>query len=162
MEEESTKAEQTSTMVIGIGNSLRSDDGVGCRIAERLSADIGDRESVTVRTGMQLVPELVSDVAMAGAVIIIDATFDVPAGEWRVRKARPGKERCSTSHILSIETLLRLALDIYDYCPTCELVCVGVGSIDCGEDLTPAVSRAAAEIVTWMKARLDAHPHAPA
>lgn len=61
------------TLILGIGNTILSDDGVGCRVAQRLEERLKGRPDVTVKetslSGMSLLEE------MAGyeRLIIIDA-----------------------------------------------------------------------------------------
>ena len=59
-------------LCIAIGNSLRGDDGVAHRIAERLERSAG----VEVRSVLQLAPEDASEVAHAEVVVFIDADVD--------------------------------------------------------------------------------------
>lgn len=66
------------TVLIAVGNMLRRDDGVACRVLELLKVPDG----VVVRSCHQLAPEMAEDIAAADAVIIIDA--DVAPGEPRL------------------------------------------------------------------------------
>jgi hydrogenase maturation protease len=67
-------------LVIGIGNPLRGDDGVGALLAEQAAvltaADRGG--SVAVRSVQQLTPELAAELAHLDAVLFIDA-WSAPA-----------------------------------------------------------------------------------
>jgi hydrogenase maturation protease len=57
-------------LVIGIGNRLRGDDGVGGLLAEQAGAMAG---AVSTRTVHQLTPELAADLAALQRVLFIDA-----------------------------------------------------------------------------------------
>jgi hydrogenase maturation protease len=62
-----------NTLVIGYGNSLRGDDGVGPLVAEQVAEwNLPDVRSLSVH---QLTPELASEMALAKTVIFIDAYF---------------------------------------------------------------------------------------
>lgn len=63
----------TAGLVIGIGNPLRSDDGVGVFLARESKAHCGQSQSVVVRSAHQLTPELVLELARAKRVLFIDA-----------------------------------------------------------------------------------------
>jgi hydrogenase maturation protease len=69
-----------SDLVIGIGNPLRGDDGVGWWLARRAQARgrgrgraPGTRPAATVRLVPQLTPELALEVATARRVLFVDA-----------------------------------------------------------------------------------------
>lgn len=59
------------TLVIGYGNQLRGDDGVGPQVAEQLAAE--HCPEVDVKIVQQLTPELAADIAQAEVVWFVDA-----------------------------------------------------------------------------------------
>ena len=61
------------TLIIGYGNPLRGDDGVGWEVASRLAATIPE-EAAHIMTVHQLTPELAESVSEAELVIFIDAS----------------------------------------------------------------------------------------
>ena len=64
-------------LVIGIGNTLRQDDGVGWRVAEALAARVeaGALVGLEALAVQQLTPELVEPIAAAGALVLVDAVI---------------------------------------------------------------------------------------
>ena len=60
-------------LVIGYGNALRTDDGIGWHVAERL-ADDARLDGVMVIQRHQLTPELALDISRADLVVLIDAS----------------------------------------------------------------------------------------
>jgi hydrogenase maturation protease len=64
-----------ASLVIGYGNDLRSDDGAGRVVADRIEA-MGFR-GVKVRSVHQLTPELALDIADANTVVFVDASVEV-------------------------------------------------------------------------------------
>lgn len=72
-------------LVIGIGNSLRGDDGVGWWLADRAERL---RPAPRVLAVQQLTPELCGVLAEAGRVLFIDACLVAPAVAGR-RRASP-------------------------------------------------------------------------
>ena len=66
-------------LVVGYGNPLRGDDGVGWRVAERLAAD-QRLDGAAVLQRHQLTPELALDISAVSLVVFIDASRDLPPG----------------------------------------------------------------------------------
>ncbi len=61
-----------AALVIGIGNPLRGDDGVGWRLLEELET-AGPPEGCVLRRVQQLTPELAAEVAAVRRVLFVDA-----------------------------------------------------------------------------------------
>jgi Ni,Fe-hydrogenase maturation factor len=74
-------------LVIGYGNTLRRDDGVGVRAAEMMAADARFTD-VEVLTAYQLTPELSLDIATASLVVFVDADVRGLPGSIEVRELR--------------------------------------------------------------------------
>jgi len=72
-------------LVVGYGNTLRGDDGVGPRVAELLAADPRLAGAV-VLARHQLTPELAADIAEAALVVFIDASENGKPGEISIRR----------------------------------------------------------------------------
>ena len=125
-------------LVIGYGNTLRRDDGVGRCVAETLIADarIPDAD---IRSVHQLMPELALDISRASVVVFIDATFDLAAGEHDVEPVAPGGTVSSWTHHVGPEALSDLARQLYGEAPKMFNVRVGIADAELGEGLTPAV-----------------------
>ena len=70
-------------LVIGFGNTLRSDDGVGRYAAERLATD-GRLTGATVIAVHQLAPELAIEVARADLLVLVDAGRGPAPGTFTV------------------------------------------------------------------------------
>ena len=64
-------------LVIGYGNPLRGDDGVGWRVAEEAAALLPD-PPVTVLTVQLLTPELADPISRSDLLILIDAAAEGP------------------------------------------------------------------------------------
>ncbi len=97
-------------LVIGYGNTLRSDDGVGVWVAGRIAAL--HLPYVDVRTYHQLYPELAADIVQYDTVIMVDASFS--SEPIIVRKIIPlPASSPSTNHNVSPEMLQQLAGEMY-------------------------------------------------
>lgn len=134
-------------LIVGYGNSLRSDDGVGRQAAERL-ADDPRLAGATVLQCHQLTPELALDVSAASLVVLVDARSGPPAGTVTItRVERAGRAGAAWSHHLDPPTLVELAHELYGRAPDVLLVSCGVGSLELGDRLTPDVAEALPRLV---------------
>ena len=84
----------TALLVIGYGNALRTDDGVGWHAARLLAGDPRLADVVVVAEH-QLAPELAFDLSLASLVVLLDASTETPAGTVRDRSA--DHARCTTT-----------------------------------------------------------------
>ena len=105
---------ETEVLVIGYGNTLRGDDGVGPRVAEA----VGKLHLPGVRTLTcpLLTPELADLVSRAGKVIFVDAAVDAPKTvQWR--ELQPNETSQLLAHAADPRTLLALARDVFGRAP---------------------------------------------
>jgi hydrogenase maturation protease len=143
-------------LVVGYGNPLRSDDGVGPAVAERLMAD-PRLDGAEVRTAHQLTPELALDASEVDLLVLIDAADGVPPGEVVVRDlAEGGREGIADggsagraeeagpplTHHVDPASIVALAAELWGSSPRTVLVGVGPVSFELGETLTPVVEAA--------------------
>jgi hydrogenase maturation protease len=141
-------------LVIGYGNALRTDDGVGWHAARLLAAD-PRLDGVVVLARHQLAPELALEMSAATLVILVDASTATPPGTVTGRRlAEPGgvdgepgpggspAGPGASSHHVDPELLLALARELYGTAPEVVVVSVGVAEMGPGESLTPPVAAA--------------------
>ena len=141
-------------LVIGYGNTLRGDDGLGPRVAALLEADkrlLGAR----IVARHQLVPELAAEFAEADLVILVDASESVAPGEVAVRRldeeigtgerlggaAGPAPSSTWTHHV-DAASLLALARELLSATPEAYVVAIGAESMELGDGLSAAAERA--------------------
>jgi len=129
-------------LIVGYGNVLRTDDGLGRRAAELLEKD--PRLDGAMIVGChQLTPELALDVGGADLVVLVDASHGPAAGTFTVdRVEATGNRQTAISHQLSPAGLVDLACELYGRAPDVFLVSVGVESFDFGDRLTAVAERA--------------------
>jgi hydrogenase maturation protease len=131
-----------SSLVVGYGNPLRGDDGIGWVIAERL-ADDPRMAGVEVVARHQLTPELALDVSRVDLVVLVDARSGPPAGSLAIEQVDPSSSSGTTwSHHVSPASLVALARELYGRAAEVRVVSVGAGSLDVGEGLSPLVQAA--------------------
>jgi hydrogenase maturation protease len=119
-------------LVIGYGNELRRDDGLGPRLARSIEALAFP--NVRVLTCHQLNPELADPISQAGAVVFIDAAI----GRVRVRveKLAPATHSEGRAHCSAPTELLLLAKRIWNRCPTSWWITVPAFDLTFGEGVS--------------------------
>ena len=132
-------------LIIGIGNTLRRDDGIGVVTVERLNETLHD-SGVEILIRQQLTPELAQDISEADKVIVIDADQGETPGEVNERRITPMKDQVFT-HKLDPATLLACSRELYGKCPETFLITVTGESFDFGDRLSPAAAEALPEVI---------------
>ena len=126
-------------LLIGIGNPLRSDDGLGWAVAAMLAQD-GDTD-YDIQTVHQLTPELAQWMVAADLVVMIDASYEGEPGDLRIRpvslSAQPG---AVGTHYATPEELAALTAGIYGYCPAVVVVTMTGVDFSMGERLSSVVA----------------------
>jgi hydrogenase maturation protease len=147
-------------LVVGYGNTLRGDDGVGWHAARRLAAD-PRLEGATVLARHQLTPELATDIASASLVVLVDASIAGAPGSVSVRWIRPRPDRPPAwSHHLDPEALAGLAGALYDAVPPMAVVSVASTSLAVGDRLSATLERALPEVVETVTRVVEEHRRA--
>ncbi|MBI4971456.1 MAG: hydrogenase maturation protease [Candidatus Omnitrophica bacterium] len=131
-------------LVVGYGNSVRSDDGIGLYIAERLGAL--RLSAVDVIVTQQLVTELVESFGLYSKIIFVDARQDGP--EIHLRKLDVSKSfEMPVSHHLGPEVLVLLAAQIYHSHPQIYICTVRGENFDYGTEISESVRQRAEEAI---------------
>ena len=141
-------------LMIGYGNPLREDDGVGWAAADLLRAELPAARARCIACH-QLMPELAEPVSLAGAVLFVDARASGAPGALEIRPLAPDTELLAgMTHMLGPGALLALAERLYGRCPPAQLATVVGVSFGYGEGLSPAVRAALPELVARARALL--------
>ena len=101
-------------LVIGYGNELRGDDGVGPKVAAAVEAL--HLPGVRTLICQQLSPEHAEPVSQARLVVFVDAAVDAPR-EVQFRKLEPAGSSQLMAHAADPRTMLALARDVFGHCP---------------------------------------------
>ncbi len=131
----------TRILIIGIGNPLRSDDGLGWSVAQELLREI-QRDDVRVVAAHQLTPEMAEQVSRAETVIFIDSSRTGKPGSVRRQPVLPTQSAGHLSHDLSVPDILAVAQELYGCSPTAYMITVTGESFATGDRLSPKVSAA--------------------
>ncbi len=127
-------------MILGYGNPLRSDDGVGYQIARALLADRLSAD-VAVVAAQQLTPEMSQQISEVDRVLFIDAAQHGQPGTITV-SAVSGAPSILDPHEISPALLLQLAHDLYGRAPRAHVMTVAAHSFETGDTLTEQVTAA--------------------
>jgi len=139
-----SKNQSAGFLVIGYGNTLRGDDGVGPRVAEAIEKLNLPR--VRTLICQQLSPEYADPVSRAQTVVFVDAAVDAPR-EVQLRKLEPGESSQLMAHAADPRTLLALARDVFGHAPQAWWLTIPAVKLDFSEALTPEAQRGFAEAV---------------
>ena len=138
-----------TTLVLGIGNNLLTDEGVGIHVVRYLEAHHSGEPGLTYLDGGTLSFTLAEPIAAHDNLIVVDAArFGEPAGTVRCLEGRD-MDRYLTGNRQSVhEVGLTDLLDIArlsDTLPALRaLVGIEPASLDWGENPSPAVAHAIA------------------
>ena len=140
------------TLVLGLGNPILSDDGVGIRIAQELKSSL-DQEDITVMEASIAGLDFLDSLAPYDRVIIIDAiqTGDGKAGQiYRLElEALDATKHASSPHDVNLATALELGRRLGIPLPE-EIVIFAIEVEDVttfSEKCTPEVEQAVPEAV---------------
>lgn len=144
-------------LIIGYGNPLRGDDGIGQAAAQALT-DAPAINCAHVIACHQLMPELAECIATADLVIFVDAAADIQPGSVVVRKIQ-GTSALSSglAHTADPVALLDLARRLYGRSSAAFLVTVGISSFALGEGLSEVVAAALPEAVATVRRLVSEH-----
>ncbi len=151
-----------TTLVVGLGNPILGDDGVGWRVAESLRADLDDPDVEVLCLslgGMALMEHLagyrrclIVDAVVSGAEI--GAVQRMTAAEMADRSSH----HTASVHDLSLTSALALGRQLGVYLPD-EIQVIGIEAapeFEFGETLSAAVARAIPEATRQIQAWLAA------
>lgn len=142
-------------LIIGYGNPLRGDDGVGWRVVEdvqRRKAEGGRQnealQSVEAVAYHQLMPELAESISRVEQVVFVDAAVGEPAGAISVqivqsRKPQPG----AFTHHVDPAGLLAYAEMLYGRVPIAHLVTINADRMGYEETLSPVIEGVVPELL---------------
>jgi len=140
-------------LVVGIGNPLRRDDGLGPFLAAKIRK--WELPGVKVREAHQLAPELAMDVAEAENVLFVDATLgDLELRELQAQQA----SATSLGHALGPEDILRLSQLVEGRTPRAWLAAIPASDFSYGEGISRPAHRLARRALRMIRSLLSLCP----
>ena len=138
-------------LVIGYGNPLRADDGLGWIVAQQLRRDLTEQRvpaDVVVLAEHQLTPELAEPIRRARLVVFVDARQGNRPGLIDCRAVVPaGDGALAFSHEVDPPSLVALARLLYGARPTAVVVSVDGDDFGYGMSLSPVVQATVPQVV---------------
>lgn len=141
-------------LLIGCGNTLRRDDGVGVETAETIARL--NLPGVNVIARHQLVPELAAPISEADAVVFVDADASGRT-KTRLSPLKPAAAGRILAHAADPDSLLALSEQLFGRCPKAWILAIPVEDLGFGFGLSPRSERrlrAAVELIRELAARL--------
>jgi hydrogenase maturation protease len=135
-------------LVIGYGNTLRSDDGVGPRVASEVEK-LG-LPGVSTMICDLLTPELADPISNADTVVFVDAAVDAPR-EVLLRPLAPADSSQIMAHAADPGTMLALARDVFGHAPRAWWLTIPIQNIAIGDQFSAFAERGLAVALEKIK-----------
>jgi hydrogenase maturation protease len=136
-------------LLIGIGNTLRRDDGAGAAVAEQ----VHERRFVRKLITHQLFPEHAELLHAFQHVVFIDAALDVFSVQFDEIHAE--KSHPILGHHCDPSWILQTTKELFGHSPHAHLLRVPVHDLGFGEGFSENTNREIAVAVEWIEAWLD-------
>lgn len=136
------------TLVLGIGNTLLTDEGVGIHVLQALEPKLAHLPDVTLLDGGTLSFTLAGPIEEADALIVVDAAnIRTKPGEWALLEGEEMdaflmSNRKSTVHEVGLTDLRAIAILAGHWPEKRAMLAIQPDVIDWGETPTPAVAAA--------------------
>ncbi|RJP33404.1 MAG: hydrogenase maturation protease [Candidatus Omnitrophota bacterium] len=126
-------------LIIGYGNPLRGDDGLGWVAARRIEKEFAGEE-MRVITSHQLTPELALDVSQADLVLFIDASMVGTPGAFVCQPIAAAKsDQLAMTHHFEPANLFAFSQELYGGHANAFLLSIVGDCFDYVERLSPVV-----------------------
>jgi hydrogenase maturation protease len=131
-------------LILACGNTLRSDDGVGPRLAEWAEERFHVNDDVRVVSRQQWTPDLAAEIAAAESVLFVDSSIKSLPGHVGLIPVEPHSEpNGSPTHHMNANELMGLARELFgSHSAHSMLLTVGAGSTELGETFSERVEAA--------------------
>lgn len=139
---------KTRTLVLGIGNTLLTDEGVGVHVLQALESELGHLPDVTLLDGGTLSFTLAGPIEEADALIVVDAAnIKTEPGGWTLLKGEEMdaflmSNRKASVHEVGLTDLRAIAILAGHWPEKRAMLAIQPQTIDWGEHPTPVVAAA--------------------
>ncbi len=104
-----------SILILGIGNSGRSDDGLGWAFCDQLPSRVKSMVEISYRYQLQI--EDAAYISEFDQVVFVDATCDAEVKKVKWERVEPKQVFEFSTHALSAETIVSLCNQLYNKAP---------------------------------------------
>lgn len=144
----------SETLIIGYGNTLRGDDGVGRYLADQIAELCWPH--CRVLSVHQLTPELAAAIAVVDQVIFIDAhPVESPSSSIQIQTIQPTDDPSTLTHHSSPAALLTLAKVLYGKTVNAWWILIPAVNFDYGETLSPVTQAAQREALAKIQSLVN-------
>ena len=153
------------TIILGLGNPILSDDGVGNRVAQELEGKLAQRQDVTVIETSQSGLSLIDLLAGYDRAIIVDAIQTAEGKAGQIYRLTPDAfnetRHVSSPHDVNFATALELGSKLGIAMPKQIIVhAIEVSDINnFGEEFTPRVKQAIPRCIKLIIKELNGNNH---
>ena len=137
------------SLIIGYGNSLRGDDGIGLEVARIVSG--WKLPEVRSLYQHQLTPELAAQLALVDLAIFIDACQSIDNNTVGVHPLKPSSSIELGSHFSDPRVLLSLTKALFNRCPQAWWILVPGANFELKDSLSPLAQQGIKEAVKQVK-----------
>jgi hydrogenase maturation protease len=154
------------TLVLGIGNTLLSDEGVGIHVLQALAAESPLPDDVELLDGGTLSFTLAGPIEEADALIVVDAAnIKSEPGAWRMFEGEAMDafllgNRKSTVHEVGLTDLRAIAILAGHWPEKRAMLAIQPEVVDWGEFPTPVVAGAIPPVCAAIRQLIEAWRHA--
>ncbi len=141
----------TALLVIGYGNGLRSDDGIGPKTAEAVAE--WDLPGVRTLSCHQLTPEMAVPIAATQRVVFVDAA--VNSNSVDLYELEPASPDQIMAHAPDPCQLLKLAKEIFGRTPAAFLITIPAENLDFGEKISARALEGSREALKKIRELLE-------
>lgn len=135
-------------LIIGFGNSLRGDDGIGWHAARALADDMELDDDVEIIACHQLTPELAEPVSQSELVVFLDADARQSYGLHCAPVEPLHGLGSAFTHQLTPARLLGMAAGIFGSSPKSFELTAGATNFECSAECSPEAQELVAEMVS--------------
>ena len=141
-------------LIVGVGNTLMGDDGIGAYVAARLEEM--QLQGVHAITVQQMTSDLLDEMLQAGKTIIVDAAMEAdPVQFYKVEETAPAG--ASYSHYTSAIQLLKMAQLVYERKLSVYICAVGARDLTLNGTLSPDGKKNADQAVSTILGWINGH-----
>jgi len=154
---EQEEKQLAGTLIIGYGNTLRGDDGVGCYVAERLGKHFRNQADVEVLAVQQLTPEMAKDISQSAFVIFVDASNHGEPGSIQRNPVSPERGPSGFTHQFTPPALLAAAEQLYGHAPEAISITLAGWTFDLSDELSPSANSRLPKFIEQVKEAVESH-----
>jgi hydrogenase maturation protease len=145
-------------LVVGYGNPLRADDGLGCHVARQIAHHLAGDPRVEVVPCHQLAPEIAEQISTAEFVIFVDACSEGKPGTITETTVLPdGSMSGELGKANTPATLLAAAKALHGTCPPAVLFNMTGWCFEFGEHMSAIVSERFQGLVRMIEKTIAEH-----